>query len=175
LPLGKRCAPPMYGLKKSKSDFRQPKTGRSEERSIFRLGALASSGDDEHVEVQQLRERRRIARRNDELNEQQLPILLHRPTAVPQERDTPVIVETLDDMRKEVGVAAFPDRLEEVARHRFAARGESSGFDVLLRVLDHGRGLEEDARHVRVGLQDHGQQKAIPTADVNDLVNPENG
>src|SRR5262249_27451780 len=108
----------------------------SEERSIFRLRSLAPPGDDEHVEVQQLSERWRVACKNDGLDEQELRVRCHCPVAVAQDREASVIVEALDDMSKQIRVTAIRDRLEEAARHRLAASGESSGLDALLRVRD---------------------------------------
>ena len=71
-------------------------------------------------------------------------------------------------MRQQIGISSFRNGCEEVAGHRFAAGGESGGFDMLLGIFDDGRYLEESGCQIRVGPQDQGDQEAISAADIDD-------
>src|SRR5579863_5073422 len=59
---------------------------------------------------------RRVARRDDGLNDQEATIRLDGATAATQDGETLVLVPVVDDVRQQVGVAPTGNAVKEIAR-----------------------------------------------------------
>jgi hypothetical protein len=67
----------------------------------------------------------------------------------------------VDDPLQDVGVATTWHRLKKVSGHTCTAVRDAGGCQKRLCTLDDGREVEQDAAHVRTGLQDFGEQRPM--------------
>src|SRR2546425_5722163 len=77
----------------------------------------------------------------------------------------------MDDPFQNVTIAAGGHRFEEVTGDDFAAIGKTGGFDSRLHSLNHLRRIEEHAFDASVGFENRRNQSAVPTTDIDELLN----
>src|SRR5262249_52710618 len=111
-------------------DAAHPEAGLIEQRLVLLLGALASAGGEQHLDVEALADERLVAGWNDELDDQQPSALLHRAMTAREQRQRTLIVPVVQHVLEQVGVAARGYAREEVANDDLAAFAEPSRIDV---------------------------------------------
>src|SRR5262249_1197243 len=79
-----------------RGDRRQFEAGAGQQRPVVALGALAAAQVHEHEQVEELAERRIVARREDQLDHEQAAVFGHRPVAVPEDRPGALVVPIVD-------------------------------------------------------------------------------
>jgi hypothetical protein len=87
----------------------------------------------------------------DALDDQQPAVRAHRAMAVPEDRESQLVVPVVDDVLQDVGVMGARHGLEEASPDRLASLGEPALGDLLLGSLD-DVGLVED-RPAKMGMR----------------------
>ncbi len=121
----------------------------------------------QHRQVQPLCGGWHVPRWKDHLHQEDAPVVRHRPSAVREERDRPLVIPVVHDVLQDVGVTTGWHGVEEVAGGcRRAALGEMR-VERSLRARDHLRQIEEHAGRVGMAIQDQGQEGTVPATNVN--------
>src|SRR5689334_8332094 len=128
----------------------QLESGSAEEVSEFFLGTLFAARQDEHLEIEELGEIRTVARLNYSVHDDDPAVRLVSEgfACVLKNGEGLVIVPVVDDVLHVIGVAAFADRLEEVATDKVATLFATGIADELFSALEKVWHFEQDASHL---------------------------
>src|SRR2546426_4427190 len=100
------------------NDARQVEARSIEQSAEFGSRALAPAlGHDQHFEVHQLAERRRVTRLDHRIHDKQLAVRCNGTAAVAQDGDAPLAVPVVDDVLHQVGVATLGQGSERSEEH----------------------------------------------------------
>src|SRR5215468_6570405 len=83
--------------------------GLTEQRFVLLLGALASAGGEQHLDVEVFADERLVAGWNDELDDQQPSARLHRAMTAREQRQRMLVFPVVQYVLEQVGVAVCRD------------------------------------------------------------------
>ena len=144
-----------------------------EHRGEFLLRSLASA-DDQHLNIEELAPIRVVAGRDDVVDDEYSPFLVHSGAAVLENLHALLIVPVVEDVFHDVGIAARRHSLEETSCFEPAALSDSPCGHVLilLRASDHRGLVEQHALQLGVRFEDGGQQTAVAATDIHERADP---
>src|SRR5262249_6602036 len=141
-------------LRLRRHDAAQAESGLPEELGVLVLRPLLAAGHGEHDDVEDFAEVGSVARRQDELHDQERAAFLHRVATVAENREALLLGPVVDDMREDVGVAAGRNALEEVPRLDRDAIRDAAGREHPAGLGDDVGPIEEEAARTLVTGED---------------------
>src|SRR6185437_12061796 len=97
-----------------RNDTAEMQTGGLQKRAKLFLRPLAASRKDQHPEIEERHEGRRLTRRHDRLDHQQARAVRHRLTAAAEDVPRPVVRPVVDDLLEHISVALYRNVGEKI-------------------------------------------------------------
>ena len=134
------------------------------------FGSLASAGENQHLQIEELARGEVVARLNDVVNHEEFSAGIHAFPAGLQYLDAFIVGPIVNDVLHDVSIGACWNGGKHIAGCESATvhhRLERAVFGSRNNV----RHIEERASQLRIPLQDSGQQKSVAAGDVHDGMN----
>jgi hypothetical protein len=147
----------------------QRETGGGQQLLELPPRSLAAGGIDQHVDVHEFRNVGSAILRYGVFDDQDPTAGRHCPSAILQDADALVVRPVVQNELEDIEIAAGRDRFEEVATHDLAPVSDAGLLEQALRRRNHLRHVEQNAAHIRVGLQHTRHHRAASTADIHQL------
>ncbi|ORW02750.1 hypothetical protein AWC14_06000 [Mycobacterium kyorinense] len=143
-------------------------TGLAEQVSVLLRGALTARQIQQHLQIRPLSWEVAVVVGDDQFDQQQRRAGAGRRAHIAQDLHGLLVGPVVNDVLQDVGVAAARNAVEKRAGHDAHPVLNIGPAQQVRRRINNARQVVQHTAGGRRGLQDRGQQRAVPTADIHD-------